>query len=225
MRPRSFMIAAMLLMTVVVTGHSQAQVNVGISVGDRDGFYLELGNFYRVPPREVMVIRDRHIDDDEIPVVFYFADAAGVPPVVVADLRHRGMSWRDIAFHFRLSPQIFYAPAYGAPLGFSRYRSYRDWRRIDMRDDDFVRFANVRFISKHYNRNPGDIIRMHDQNRDFHAIHNEVYHENGRNNGHHEGDRTREFNQGRDNRGRGHEDREAPQNNDSRPRRHGRERE
>ncbi|HLP15119.1 MAG TPA: hypothetical protein VK470_02605 [Bacteroidota bacterium] len=174
---RAFIGAAIIILSGIVSGQAQAQVNFGVSVGDRNGFYLELGNYYRVPERDVVYIHDRRIDDDEIPVVFFFADAAGVPPVVIADLRRDGWSWRDIAYRFRLDPALFYVPAYGMPDGYARYHSYRDWRRIDMRDDDFIRFANVRFLSEHYRWDPRDVMRMREQRRNYYILHNDIHRE------------------------------------------------
>jgi hypothetical protein len=229
---RAFIVAAVILLSGVVTQQSSAQVNVGVSVGDRNGFYLEMGNYYKVPQRDVMIIHDARIDDDELPVVFFFADAAGVAPMVIADMRRDGWAWRDIAFHFRINPGLFFVPAYGVPRGFGRYHSYRDWKRMDMRDDDFIRFANVKFISEHYNWNPHEVMRMRAEKRNFFSIHNDIHREALSRDQHHDvrehdgnapGRQNREINRDKSNNQRNNG--EHQRNNENRVRREGRERE
>ncbi|MGE5353367.1 MAG: hypothetical protein ACM3P0_14890, partial [Acidobacteriota bacterium] len=84
------LLAAVLLMASVKTG---AQINAGISLGHRgglNGFYMTMGNYFRVPQREIIIVRDRRLPEDEIPVVFFVARRAGVSPREVARLRRSG---------------------------------------------------------------------------------------------------------------------------------------
>ena len=55
-----------------------AQTNVSVSarIGD---FHVAVANYYEVPEREVIVIRERRIRDDEIPVALFIARQARVP--------------------------------------------------------------------------------------------------------------------------------------------------
>ena len=107
----------------------QAQVQAG-AVFSGDGlrsFYFAVGNYYQVPEREVtavqQVVQQQALPPEEVPVVFYVAERARVGPAVVVDLRRRGLSWADIAFHFRLDPDIYYfhgGPPYGQTHGRAR---------------------------------------------------------------------------------------------------------
>src|SRR5437899_10852643 len=79
----------------------RAQVQVAGQIGN---FYFAVGNYYRVPEREVIVIRERRIPDNEIPVVLFLAERARVTPANIVNMRLSGQRWMDIAMHFQLSP-------------------------------------------------------------------------------------------------------------------------
>ena len=89
-----------------------AQIFGGISFND-DGpqsFYLALGQTYGVPEREVIIIHERQIPDDEIPVVFFIANRAHVRREVIVEHRLAGRSWMEITLLYHLDPSIFYEP-------------------------------------------------------------------------------------------------------------------
>ncbi|HWR88780.1 MAG TPA: hypothetical protein VN260_00845, partial [Dissulfurispiraceae bacterium] len=101
---------------------SEAQVDMGLSVGDEGlrSFYLAVGNYYHVPQTEVTFVYERGIPHHELPVVFFLARQAHVPPSAVIDLRLNRYSWADITFHYGLSPEIYYVPVTitpGPPYG------------------------------------------------------------------------------------------------------------
>jgi hypothetical protein len=173
---RAFIITAALAVAVFFSDNGYAQVNIGVSIGggDGDGFYAAVGSYYRVPEREVIIVRDRRVREEEIPVVFYFAQMARVRPAVIVDLRQNGFTWMDIALHFRLSPSLFYDPAYNRVYIDERYQPGRGWGRIRFADDDFIRYCNVRFLSEEYHYRPEEIMRMREQHHDFYIIHNDI---------------------------------------------------
>ena len=220
---RTFIIAAAVFATACVfTSQANAQINFGVSVGDRNGFYFDIGSYYRVPEREVVIVRDRNIRDEELPVVFYFADMAHVRPSVIVDLREDGYTWMDIALRFRLSPSMFYDPVYGRPYGYDQWRPGRGWGRIRFADDDFIRFCNVRFLSERYHYRPEVIMRMREHQHDFYMIHNDIRremdHHESRDvrqyrNDRHDQDRNVEMRHDNGRRGNGNE---APNGNDAR---------
>src|SRR5258708_2679469 len=78
---------------------SRAELSLGISVGNEgiDSFYLNVGNYYQVPQASVLLCRDRHIPDEEIPVVLFLATRAHVAPELVIQQRLGGRAWMDIA--------------------------------------------------------------------------------------------------------------------------------
>jgi hypothetical protein len=84
--------------------------------------------------------------------VFYVAQRARVAPSVVVDLRRRGLSWTDIAFHFRLDPDIYYFRG-GPPYG----KAYGYWKKHPPRDVEVVDAVNVHFLSE-YHRVAPDVV-------------------------------------------------------------------
>lgn len=165
--------------------NSEATVNLGISIGDEGlrGFYLAVGDYYRVPEREVIIVRERHMPDEEIPVVFFIAKMARVKPATIIDLRLVGKTWMNIVLHFGLSPEIFYVPVregvvvgppYGKAYGYYKKKPRKEWKAIVLGDDDVVNLVNLRFISEYYRYEPERVIRLREGGKNFIVINKEV---------------------------------------------------
>ena len=162
---------------------ARAGVEFGISVGEEGlrSFNLSVGDYYRVPQREVVVIRERGIPYEEMPVVLFLAGRAHVAPGVIVDLRLRGMSWMDITFQYGLSPEIYYVPlrvAPGPPYGraYGHYKKWprNEWKKVRLGDDDVVNLVNLKFASEHYGRSPEEVIKMRSGGRNFVEINEEI---------------------------------------------------
>src|SRR4030095_14258353 len=105
------------LTAVALPGVSGADVRVAGQIGN---FYFAVGNYYRLPEREVAIIHERRVPDNEIPVVLFLAERARVAPATIVNMRLSGKKWMDIAVHFGLSPEVFYVPVTvqpGPPYG------------------------------------------------------------------------------------------------------------
>ncbi len=164
---------------------AEASVDLGVSIGEEGlrGFYLAVGNYYGVPEREVVVVRDRHIPDEEIPVVFFLAQRAHVRPSAIIDLRLAGRSWLDISLHFGFGPEIFYVPVretvvigppYGKAYGYYKKKPKKQWRTIVLSDADVVNLVNLRFISDHYRYEPEKVMKLRKGGKNFVVINDEV---------------------------------------------------
>ncbi|MGH9255246.1 MAG: hypothetical protein ACRD3C_11840 [Vicinamibacterales bacterium] len=159
------------------SGEAQTAFSASAHIGN---FHVAVSNYYRVPAREVIVIRERHISDDDLPVVLFIAQRARVAPARVVDLRLRGLSWWDISLHFGLGPEVYYVPvvvAPGPPYGraYGHYKKPRKrWRTIVLADPDVVNLVHLRFLSDHYHVAPERVIEMRGRHRDFVAVHTEV---------------------------------------------------
>ncbi|MBI4546474.1 MAG: hypothetical protein HY707_00730 [Ignavibacteriae bacterium] len=161
-----------------------AQFNAGISIGEEGlrGFYLAIGNYYKVPERQIVIIKDRHIPPEEAPVMLFIAARARVTPSAVIDLRLAGKSWMDITIHYGLSPEIFYVPVtvavsgppYGKAYGYFKNRPKKEWKKIVLTDAEVINFVNLKFVSEHYGYAPEKVIRMKEKGSSFVAIHDEV---------------------------------------------------
>ena len=132
--------------------HAQVQAGAVFSGDGLRSFYFAVGNYYQVPEREVVVVQQQALPPDEVPVVFYVAQRARVAPSVVVDLRRRGLSWTDIAFHFRLDPDIYYFRG-GPPYG----KAYGYWKKHPPRDVEVIDAVNVHFLSD-YHRVAPDVV-------------------------------------------------------------------
>ncbi len=174
-------IAAMFI--VLCPPQANGQVQVGISATDRglQSFYLAIGEYYRVPEREVVVIRGRHIPDEEIPVVFFISQRAHVEPALIMNMRTRGQSWMDISLHFGLGSEVYYVPArevsgppYGKAYGYYKNKPRNKWKAIRLSDGDIVNFVNLRFVTEHYGYDPPAVMRMRGEGKSFVVINDEV---------------------------------------------------
>src|SRR5688572_3790044 len=97
--------AAMLVSVAALPLQSETAVAVSAQTGN---FQLAVSSFFGVPNREVVVIRERRIPDDEIPLALFISQHAHVPPASVVELRTRGKSWWDISMHFGVGPEVYY---------------------------------------------------------------------------------------------------------------------
>jgi hypothetical protein len=188
--------------------HAQTPFSVSAHIGD---FHVAVANYYHVPEREVIVIRERRIPDDEIPVALFIARHAGVPWTRVVDMRLRGASWWDISVRFGVSPEVYYVPVavvsgppYGRALGHYKKKHRKEWRTIVLTDADVVNLVELRFLSEHYRVAPERIIELRGRDQNFVAIHAEVH-----GHGKHAGDRderaSREYHSpGKSGRGKKH---------------------
>lgn len=174
---------ALMLSAVTVPVQADNRVDVGASIVDGNirNFYLAIGEYYRVPEREVIVIRERHIPHHEVPVVLYIAQRAHVEPGVIVDLRLKGNSWMDITLHFGLGPDIYYVPMrevygppYGNAYGYYKHKPKKQWKSIRLDDDEVVNLVNLRFISDRYKYAPDAVARMRSGGKDFVVINEDI---------------------------------------------------
>jgi hypothetical protein len=183
MRLKAGYIIVLFIFTFFTGGYSQTHVDAGISIGPEGlrGFYLSIGEYYRVPEREVIVIRERRVPDDELPVVFFIADRARVEPRVIVDLRLGGMSWYDISIRYGIYPDVYYIPVavtpgppYGKAYGYYKKRKKSEWKKIRLSDADIINLVNLRFISNHYGYSPDKVIRMRSEGKNFIVINDDI---------------------------------------------------
>jgi hypothetical protein len=183
MRQTTFTLSLVsLLMTAAPAIGDRAEAQTAFSVSAHIGeFHVAVANYYRVPEREVIVIRERRIRDDEIPVALFIAREAGVPWSRVVDMRLRGDSWWDISVRLGLGPDVYYVPVavtpgppYGRALGHYKKKHRKEWRTIVLTDADIVNLVELRFLTEHYRVAPERVIALRTDDRDFVAINAEL---------------------------------------------------
>lgn len=162
-----------------------AEIQAGFTVGSEgvQNFYLGLSEYNNVPVTQITAIRNNGIPDEELPVVFFMAQKAGVSPEKIIAWRIRKhLSWMAIAGRLSLSPEVFYVPVegpvnggiYGRTYGYFDIRHKSRWNRIKLMDADIINFVNLRFMSEHYGYRPEEIIRLRESGKPFIAIHNDI---------------------------------------------------
>ena len=174
---RSVFVLALALGGVIAAKGAEAQTNYSVSASIGN-FHVAVSNYYHVPEREVIVVRERRIPEDELPVVFFIAQQARVPVARIVDMRLRGDSWWDISVRFGLGADVYYVPVTvvrsGPPYGraYGHYKKpKKQWNTIALTDADVVNLVQLRFISDHYHIAPDRVIEMRERNTDFIAIH------------------------------------------------------
>lgn len=172
------------LITGALFGFAGAtQFSVGITGSDRgiDGFALSIGDYYRVPNNEIMMIQ-RSVLREEMSVVYFLARQAHRDPRFIADLRLHGLSWWDISLRLGLDPYMLYAvntqrhygPPYGVAYGYDKPGKYR------LRDSEIINLVNVRFLSDYHRIAPDDIINRRRSGERFMHI-DDYYRQNRQN--------------------------------------------
>ncbi|HUO57866.1 MAG TPA: hypothetical protein VMV05_06780 [bacterium] len=178
MKKHSYLLALGLL-AVLLPAAAPAQVQVGFSAGSGgNSFYLAVGNYYQAPQEQVAVCQQRHIPDEEMPVVFFIAQRAHVAPGVIVDLRAGGGRWVDIMGRYHLDPRILYVKGAGSLRGtpYARFDDYYHHRgRVTLEDGDIVNMVNLRFASDYYHRPAGEVVKMRAKYGDYRSVH-EYYH-------------------------------------------------
>jgi hypothetical protein len=168
----------------------RADVAAGVSIGDGGvkGFYLAVGDFYKVPERDVVRVRERRVSDDELPVVFFLAARAHVSPDVIIDLRiGEGRSWLEIGARFGLGPDVYYVPLqrdpgppYGKAYGYYKNHPRKNWGEIKLSDADIVNLVNLKFISGQYGYSTDEVAGMRARGDSFVGINGKVKAEKAR---------------------------------------------
>jgi hypothetical protein len=174
---RGSVVVALALGGVIAAKGAEAQTaySVSASIGN---FHVAVSNYYHVPEREVIVVRERRIPDDELPVVFFIAQHARVPVARIVDMRLRGDSWWDISVRFGMGADVYYVPMTavrsGPPYGraYGHYKKPKQqWNTIALTDADVVNLVQLRFISDHYHIAPERVVEMRERNVGFMSIH------------------------------------------------------
>ena len=168
---------------------AQTPFSVSAQVGN---FHVAVANYYQVPQREVIVLRERRIRDDELPVVLFIAQRASVTPATIVDMRLRGMSWWDISVRYGIRPEVYYVPVvvtpgppYGKAWGHYKKKPRKQWDTIVLADDEVVNLVHVRFLSDYYDVPPERVIEVRGHHPDYVAVNYQVA--RGRS-GHHDDD-------------------------------------
>ncbi len=170
------------ILCLPLTGYGGYDFNLSVNE-EGSGFSFSISNYYRVPEREVIIIKERGIDEEELPVVFFIAKRARVSPDVIIKLRLSGYSWMDISLRYGIGPEAYYVPVeetviigppYGKAYGYYKKYPRHKWKLIRLEDDDIVNLVNLRFISEYHGIPPREVIRLKGDGKKFAVMDREI---------------------------------------------------
>ncbi|UCE24093.1 MAG: hypothetical protein JSU74_12475, partial [Candidatus Zixiibacteriota bacterium] len=71
--------SGLVCLTILLSaGKAQASIDAALSIEDGriSSFYLAIGDHYRVPEKEIIIVKKKEISDDDLAVVFFLASRA-----------------------------------------------------------------------------------------------------------------------------------------------------
>ena len=128
------------------TSGSTERNRIGTGVEDPVvDFYDSMSDYFRNTNRAIMAIHEKGIPDQEIPAVLLIARRSSASPNQVIAARKSGKSWSEIA----------------------------QANKVSLGGDDFVKEANIVFLSEYHGRKPEEVRAMVAKGADFLAINQE----------------------------------------------------
>lgn len=162
------------ILTVAAAAGVKAQVYTGTKMekhGGSNSYHLSIGNYFNVSEKQILECSKAVLLEEELPVVFYTAQRAGVSPQEIVRLHAGGMSWMQVARHFDLSPRFFYVPVSGKAVygPYKKIYAYYQGKRarILLTDADIVNLVNLKFMSDHYGHDPREIMQLRGKGKTF----------------------------------------------------------
>ena len=132
-------------------------------------YYNAVGEYFRVPSNEIMILSEWRLAAEEIPVVLYTARQGGISPEAVVALRRAGQNWAAVARRYGLGAANFHVPLEGSSGPLARvYQEYSarpqaEWSTIDLLNEDVVGLVNLRVLSGVFQVSPGVVLRAHER--------------------------------------------------------------
>jgi hypothetical protein len=167
LRPSSGFLRSLMLVSWAVAGLSSAVQAQGGDPAVREAFFRVVGEHFSVPLQEVTIISGWELSPDEVPVVLFLAQRAGVSPDALIGARRGGRPWREVAARFGVDARAFHIPLPGdldlGPLsrayGEFQGRPSGEWSKILLEDQEVVGLVNLRVLSDQTGASPEGIIR------------------------------------------------------------------
>jgi len=139
----------------------------GVDPAVRDAYFRAASDYFRVPLQEITIISGWGLQPDEVPVVLFLAQRAGVSPDALIGVRRGGRPWLEVASRFGVGASVFHLPmprdadlgpltrAYGE---FNR-RPAGEWGQIRLEDPEVVALVNVRVLAEQTESTPVRVLQ------------------------------------------------------------------
>lgn len=172
-------IAGIILLSLFTTVNAfEFDIGVSGSKNGLDAFTFSIGDYYRVPQREVLVVQER-LSRDDISIAYFLSRKAAKSIDYITRFRMRGDSWWDISISLGLNPQTLYVvqtqkrqgPPYGKAYGYEKNKM-----KSHLSDGEITELVNVKFLSSYHGVSTDEIIEQRRQGEKFINI-DKKYHE------------------------------------------------
>lgn len=148
----------------------------------QEAYFRAVGEFFGVPSFELDILRDWSLPPDEIPVILFVAQRAGVVPEALVALRRSGESWTRLAERYGVGAPELHVPvpdqAATGPLN-SVYQRFRElptsrWHEIRLASRDIVTLVNVRLLSQTLGIAPAEVLSRAGSTTSFVQLYGEL---------------------------------------------------
>ena len=141
----------------------------------QEAYFRAVAEHFGVTFQEVTIISEGELQPDEVPVVVFLAERAGVSSDALAAFRRGRRPWREVARRFGLNAQAFHltlpdgvelgrlSRAYGEFRG----RPVAEWAGIQLEDDEIVALVNLRVLLERTGVSPSRILRLREEAGSF----------------------------------------------------------
>ncbi len=142
---------------------------------ETDSYYAGLENYFRLTKSDLADNLGHGAAEEEVPVALFIARRTGLDPDSVWSVHDSGLTWMQVAWHFKLNPWIFYTPLPQKTVektpyekAYGLYFSRKD--KVNLSDADLVNLVNLKFISEQYNCPPEEVVRSRADGKSFREI-------------------------------------------------------
>lgn len=167
-------VAGIFLTLTIGSSMFAADFDIGLSGSEKgvDGFSFSIGDYYKVPQREVVLVQER-LSQRDMSVAYFLAQKTRRSPEYIANLRMEGSNWWNISLNLGLNPETIYIvetrKKYGPPYG-KAYGHDKNRKKVHLNDDEIGDLVNVRFLSSYYNVSADEVIERRRSGEDFKNI-------------------------------------------------------
>lgn len=175
-------VALVAFTTLAFPRTSSAQSDGRAHTPGEDGYFRAVAGHFGVPRAEVDILRDWGLPAQEVPVVLFVAERAGVSPEALIAVWREGSSLEEIlaryevgvtALHFPL-PEDAAAGVLERVYEALRATPVAEWDEVKLTANEAVAFVNLRMLIDIAGAGPVDILRLADEHEDFVDVYTEL---------------------------------------------------
>jgi len=177
-------------------GHSRAALVLAIAAASfaapavaqvpeaERGYFRAVARYFRMPEQEVEILGSWDVPADEVPVLLFVANRAGVSAEALVAMREAGRSWTELAGRFRIGAPVLHVPLDGPQSAgrlaalYTRYQetAVERWGEIPLASDEIVALVNIRVLAESMGIRAEEVSRRTEGSRTFVEIYWQLVH-------------------------------------------------